>query len=522
MKTVIYARYSSDRQNARSIDAQIADCRARAEREGWPIEAVFTDYETSGGAGISEEQRPGIAAMLARVEAGGIDQVLADSTSRIARDEVDAINIRRRIQFAGARLFTLSIGEIDDIRGLITGFVDQQQRKDLAHNIRRGQREVVREGRAPAGIAYGYRQDNRLDDRGNVIRGLRRIDEREAAIVRRIFEEIAAGKSARAVAIGLNADGIPGPRGKWRGNSIWGDPTRANGILRNRLYNGELVVGRTSKVQNPASRRYVIRAHAADSWTVEPAEHLRIVPADLFSRVQQLLAEAAHALPETQRRAKYLLSDLGVCGVCGGGWIKSRPTSWGCGRHRAGACTNGATISHRKYERRVLAELKAQLIDPELLAAYLRAYREQHARRVAEASRDRDDLESKLARLNRKIDRLVTAIAEDGAFPEIRAALAEARRDRDAIEQRLSVLAKPNVIGLLPNLADQYRREIEDLERLLATPEAQPEAVPGFRRLIARIVITPAERGVDLRVETRMDQLLALAGADPQLRRHAL
>lgn len=516
MKTVIYARYSSDRQLARSIDAQIADCRARADREGWPVLEIFTDYETSGGAGISEEQRPGIAALLRRVEAGGVDQVLSDSTSRIARDQVDALNIRRRLEFAGARLFTLSVGEIDDIRGLITSFVDQQQRKDLAHNIRRGQREIVRQQRAPAGIAYGYRQNNRLDDHGVAIRGLREIDPQQAAIVLRIFREAAAGRSPAAIAAQLNAEAVPGPRGAhWRASVIRGDSKRHNGLLRNRLYNGELVVGRTSKVMHPTTRRYIIRPNAEDSWTVEPVEHLRIVDRALFEAVQDQLREGGHKRPEASRRARYLLSGLGICSVCGGAWIKSRPTSWSCGRSRDGACTNARTISHKRYETRVLAQLKQQLLDPDLLAAYLREYHRQHAIRVAEAGRDRGELERRLAQLNRKIDRMVAAIAEDGSFAEIRDALSAARRERAQVEDRLSPIAAPQVVTLHPNLADHYRQEIERMEELLADPSAQADAVPRLRQLIGRVILSPATRGVQITVEGRIDQLLGLTGAQP-------
>jgi hypothetical protein len=62
MRTVIYARFSSDNQNPRSVTDQIALCRERAEREGWPIVAVFEDSAISGAAGIDQVQRPGLHA----------------------------------------------------------------------------------------------------------------------------------------------------------------------------------------------------------------------------------------------------------------------------------------------------------------------------------------------------------------------------------------------------------------------------------------------------------------------------
>ena len=213
MRTLIYARYSSQLQNSRSIEDQIRVCMERAEQEGWMVIDVFSDAAIGGAAGMSERQRPGMNGLLARVEAGGIDQVLADTSSRIARNQGDAHHIRDRLNYCGARLFTLSDGEIDAFKGAIKGLLDEQQRKELAHNIKRAQKGRVAEGRSPAGLAYGYRAANRIDERGQFVRGLRQIEPHQAAIVRRIFREYAAGQSARQIAERLNSEGVRGPRG---------------------------------------------------------------------------------------------------------------------------------------------------------------------------------------------------------------------------------------------------------------------------------------------------------------------
>ena len=104
MRTVIYARFSSDLQNPRSTADQIALCRARAEQEGWPVVATFEDNATSGAAGIDADQRPGLHALMTMVESGGIDQVLAESTDRVARHVADAHN-REVLGLAIAFLF---------------------------------------------------------------------------------------------------------------------------------------------------------------------------------------------------------------------------------------------------------------------------------------------------------------------------------------------------------------------------------------------------------------------------------
>lgn len=85
--------------------------------------------------------------------------------------------------------------------------------------------------------------------------------------MRRIFREYAAGHSARQIAERLNPEGVSGPRrGPWRSSTILGGRKRADGMLRNRLYVGELVHNRTSKIAEPVSRNVGIRPNATDSW----------------------------------------------------------------------------------------------------------------------------------------------------------------------------------------------------------------------------------------------------------------
>jgi hypothetical protein len=49
MKAAIYARFSSDKQSDRSIEDQIALCRALCAREGLTIAGLFEDRAIIGG-----------------------------------------------------------------------------------------------------------------------------------------------------------------------------------------------------------------------------------------------------------------------------------------------------------------------------------------------------------------------------------------------------------------------------------------------------------------------------------------
>ena len=524
MRTLIYARYSSQLQNSRSIEDQIRVCMERAEAEGWTVVDVFSDAAIGGAAGTSERQRPGMNALLARVEAGGIDQVLADTTSRIARNQGDAHHIRDRLNYCGARLFTLGDGEIDAFKGAIKGLLDEQQRKELAHNIKRAQKGRVAEGRSPSGLAYGYRTANRIDDRGRFVRGLRKVDPDQAQIVRRIFREYAAGQSARQIAERLNKEGVPGPRGGlWKSTTILGGRKRGNGLLRNRLYIGELVHNRTSKIVEPVTRGIRIRPNGPDTWTVQPVPELRIIDAAIWDRVHAQLEMRATTQPETQRRPKHLLSGLGRCGVCGSGWIKIRRGFWGCSGTRNGAgCSNSRIISDERYQSRVLSGLKNRLLAPDAVSHYVRLFHEESARRDREDYRERQKLERAIADASARVDRLVEAIAGGGGdFPEIRAKLVETRLQREALIEELASIEGERVIALHPTVAADYRQAVKHLHEILAdsdSPEIRDEAIPRIRALINAITIIPARvgRGVDIEIEGRINAMIALAAGRPE------
>ncbi|MDF2765611.1 MAG: Resolvase domain protein [Rhodospirillales bacterium] len=91
--------------------------------------------------------------------------------------------------------------------------------KDLAAKTHRGLRGRVEAGRSAGGRCYGYDVVQERDGAGDPVRGKRRINPDEAAIVRRIFAAYAAGKSPKKIALELNRAGVPGPDG-----GAWGPP----------------------------------------------------------------------------------------------------------------------------------------------------------------------------------------------------------------------------------------------------------------------------------------------------------
>src|SRR5206468_10260176 len=126
-------------------------------------------------------------------------------------------------------------GEITARHVGILGTMAQLFLSDLRDKTKRGQLGRILQGRLAGGLAYGYDVvDNGTSTKDG--HGQRRINEAEAAIVRRIFANFAAGQSPRSIARVLNAEGVAGPRGRpWGDTTIRGQVARGTGLLNNRL-----------------------------------------------------------------------------------------------------------------------------------------------------------------------------------------------------------------------------------------------------------------------------------------------
>ena len=86
-RAAIYARISKDKVGAGlGVERQQADCRALAERLGWPVVEVFTDNDLSAYSG---KRRPRYRAMLEAIRAGRVDAVIAWHNDRLHRSPTE-------------------------------------------------------------------------------------------------------------------------------------------------------------------------------------------------------------------------------------------------------------------------------------------------------------------------------------------------------------------------------------------------------------------------------------------------
>jgi len=276
VRAAIYARYSSDNQREASIEDQIRVCRGYAELQGWELTEVYADAKISGASTF----RPGYQKLVHDASTGVLDLVVAESLDRLSRDLADVATLYKHLSFLGVALWTVVEQQITELHVGLKGTMNALYLKDLAQKTHRGLEGRVRKGMSGGGICYGY-------DLVSGQTGARTIDEAEAAIVRRILEEYAAGRSPRAIAMQLNKDGVPGPYGRpWRDTAIRGHITRGTGILNNELYVGRLVWNRLQYRKDPATGRRRSRLNGSERLVVEEVPELRIVDDELWAAVK--------------------------------------------------------------------------------------------------------------------------------------------------------------------------------------------------------------------------------------------
>jgi site-specific DNA recombinase len=279
-------------------------------------------------------------------------------------------------------LWTLAEGEISELHVGLKGTMNALFLKDLAAKTHRGLEGRVRMVKSGGGLCFGYDVVRDQDARGEPIHGGRAINETEAAIVGRVFTEFGAGKSPRRIAVDLNHDHIPGPRGgEWDASTINGNAARGTGILNNELYIGKIVWNRLRYIKDPSTGKRVSRLNEPDRWIVHDAQELRIIPQDVWQRVkerqQRLKRDTRPDLRErpfwAQQRPRFLVTGLAKCGECGSSYVKISANLFGCAAARnRGTCANRLNIRVDTLEAIILDGLRSRLMAPNFVPGILR------------------------------------------------------------------------------------------------------------------------------------------------------
>ena len=100
---VIYARFSSDKQNEESIDAQVRACREYAAGHGLNVLEVYAD-EAISGKGSKTAARRQYQRLVRDAGKGNFSVILIHKYDRIARNLGEHVNLEAKLKGLGVQL----------------------------------------------------------------------------------------------------------------------------------------------------------------------------------------------------------------------------------------------------------------------------------------------------------------------------------------------------------------------------------------------------------------------------------
>ena len=181
MRYFLYARKSTDVEDKQvlSIDAQLAELRALAKREGFEIAEEFVEKRSAKMPG-----RPVFEDMMCRIERGEVQGIICWKIDRLSRNPVDSGRISWLLQQGTIqKIITHDRTYLPHDNVLIMsvefGMANEYVRQ-LSANTARGLRHKARLGHFPGVAPLGYLNDPHTK---TIV-----IDRRKAPIVRRAFE----------------------------------------------------------------------------------------------------------------------------------------------------------------------------------------------------------------------------------------------------------------------------------------------------------------------------------------------
>ena len=204
---VAYARYSSAGQRDVSIEQQLQDIRAYAEREGYTIVHEYADHARSGFRNVAA--RTEFQAMMAAAGSGSYDTVLCWKVDRFGRSREDSAIYKGQLSRLGISVVYVMEPIPEGAAGVLTeGMLEaiaEWYSRNLSENVKRGMNDNARKCLYNGTTVYGYD-------------GIRnqpyRINEEQAAVVRQIYSLYIEGYSLAEVRRILNDAGQRTESGK--------------------------------------------------------------------------------------------------------------------------------------------------------------------------------------------------------------------------------------------------------------------------------------------------------------------
>ncbi len=365
LRVAPYARVSTDtEEQLSSYKSQVAYYTELVNKRGdWQLVDIYADEAVTG---TQVNKRENFQRMIDDCMNGKIDMVITKSISRFARNTLDTLKYVRMLKEQNVAVFfedeNINTMTMDgELLLVILSSVAQQEVENISSNVKKGLKMKMKRGELvgfQSCLGYDYDVQTKKIS----------VNEKEAEIVRYIFERYIAGYGAHMIAKELTAAGhiTRAGRSSWQDGAILG-------IVKNEKYKGDLLQGKTFTV-DPISKRRLENYGEEDQFYIRN-HHEAIVSEEIFEKAQAILHRRGARLRgvEKGKRNKYsrqfAFSSKLECAFCGSNLSRR---NWHSGTNHTKVIWQCVTAT--KKGRRYCPPSKA-LFENVLEGAFLESYR---------------------------------------------------------------------------------------------------------------------------------------------------
>lgn len=215
MNAVIYARYSpGSKQTDMSIEGQLHDCYAFAERSGMTVIDEYIDRSLTG----RDDKRSDFQRMINDAKKHQFERILVWKLDRFARNRYDSATYKAKLKKHGVRVISATENITDNPEGILLEGVLETQAEyfsaNLSQNVLRGMRTKVGHGLFMGGtIPLGWKVFERTQGKICIERRLV-LDEQVAPALRFYAQQLASGERPVDIVRVMTEQGMRDKRGR--------------------------------------------------------------------------------------------------------------------------------------------------------------------------------------------------------------------------------------------------------------------------------------------------------------------
>lgn len=455
----IYCRVSTDEQAefGYSIDEQKRLLEEWCKANDY---IIYKCYSDRGISGKNIKDRPALKELLSDAKEGKFDMVISWKINRVSRKLEDVLKIVNLLEKNNITFKSYSEPfETDTPAGRMQfqmmALIGEFERGTIAQNVKMGMIAKAKSGNWCGGRVLGYDLvPNNSPEEEKKGKNKLEINEKEAEIVRFIFNEYSKGKGYKAITNKMNKLGYKTKKGN---NFSVGS---IRDILTNPVYIGEI---RYNVRQNWSEKR---RRNINPNPIRVKEKHEAIIDRELWDKVQ-LILESKKGKPSRIYDGEYPLTGILRCPKCGAGMVISRTTNtladgtkkriayYCCGnwKNKGTSVCNSNTIRVDKANEYVFKKIEELVSNEAMIKAVVKNINKERKDKVKPAKRLLGDIDKELEKLDKRKRKIFEAYEDDILTKE------EFQTRKNELNEKIRILEEEKK-PLLNTISEEVSEEI--------------------------------------------------------------